>query len=101
MIPFGQISEGPFVGMITPFIAIVGVHFVCDIGGAIKVAGDSMYFPILNEERFLNPGPESSKSQGCPVGKLGSKVRISGLFHVITPIYPQYIRSVSIGETTR
>ena len=33
MIPFGQISEGPFVGMITPFIAIVGVHFVCDIGG--------------------------------------------------------------------
>ena len=55
MIPFGQISEGPFVGMITPFIAIVGVHFVCDIGGAIKVAGDSMYFPILNEERFFNP----------------------------------------------
>ena len=33
-----------------------------DIGVAIKVARDSMYFPIPNEELFGTP--ESSKSQG-------------------------------------
>ena len=91
MIPFGQILEGPFVGMITPFIAIVGVHFVCDIGGTIKVAGDSMYFPILNEERSFN-NPRIFKIRGLSRWKVRIKVQdqwvISRYNPDISRIYP-------------